>query len=187
MTWLTLAGGTGVMKSSDFYGLNHVTIALGTFPAGRHYIELLAGVSWAPVQETSTLSESLDGGISMVHLGLGYQYHTSPKHTFMSLYICAGLSYTYMWWSYKNPFEAMEYDEYGNPIGMETISSDGLSGFEIYIGLGANLVQTENFNLGAEVLPGLIAWLGETSEGFDNDVFDTFTYTRFKFFVRFGW
>ena len=81
----------------------------------------------------------------------------------------------------------MAYDEYGNALGMETISSDGLSGFEIYAGLGLNVVQTDGFQLGAEALPGLIAWGGETSEGFDNDVFHTFYYTKLKFFLRFGW
>ena len=105
----------------------------------------------------------------------------------MGLYLCAGLGYTYMRWSYKNPFQAMAYGEYGDELGMDTISSDGLSGFELYTGLGLNLVQTEGFQLGAEALPGLIIWGGETSEGFDNDVFDTFYYTKLKIFLRFGW
>lgn len=187
LNWFTLAGGTGLLKEDDFFGLNHFNLAIGTYLEERHYLELAAGISWAPVQETSLLSESLDGGVTLLQLGLGYKYYTTPRHTFMGLYLCAGLGYTYMRWSYKNPFEAMTYDEYGNALGMETISSDGLSGFEIYAGLGLNFVQTEEFQLGAEALPGLIAWGGETSEGFDNDVFDTFYYTKLKFFLRFGW
>ena len=54
----------------------------------------------------------------------------------------------------------MAYDEYGNEMGMDMISSDGASGFELYAGLGLNVVQTEGFQLGGEVLPGLIAWGG---------------------------
>jgi hypothetical protein len=185
--WFTLAGGTGLLREDDFYGLNHINLALGSYPAERHYVELIAGFSWAPVQETSLLNESLDGGVYLLQLGLGYKYYTTPPHTFMGFYLCGGLGYTYMRWSYKNPFEAMAYDEYGDALGMETISSDGLSGFEIYVGLGLNVVQTDGFQLGGEVLPGLIAWGGETSEGFDNDVFDTFYYTKLKFFIRFGW
>ena len=187
LNWFTLAGGTGLLKEDDFFGLNHFNLAIGTYPEERHYLELAAGVSWAPVQETSLLSESLDSGVILLQLGLGYKYYTTPRHTFMGLYLCAGLGYTYMRWSYKNPFEAMTYDEYGDALGMETISSDGLSGFEIYAGLGLNVVQTDGFQLGAEALPGLIAWGGETSEGFDNDVFHTFYYTKLKFFLRFGW
>lgn len=185
--WFTVAGGTGLLKQDDFFGLNHFNLAIGTFPAEKHYLELAAGFSWAPVQETSLLSQSLDGGVILFHIGLGYNYYFTPEHTFMGIYLCAGLGYAYMRWSYKNPFEAMAYDENGNELGMETISSDGLSGFELYTGFGLNLVQTEGFQFGAKVLPGLIAWGGETSEGFDNDVFDTFYYTKLKLFIRIGW
>ena len=164
MTWFTLAGGTGVLKSDDFFGLSHFNLALGTYPQGQHYLELFAGFSWAPVQEISLLSESLDGGVTLLQIGLGYKYYTSPRHTFMSLYICAGLGYTYMAWSYKNPFEAMAYDDYDNEIGMETISGDGLSGFEIYTGLGLNLIQTESFQLGGEASHRACA-LGGRSNG----------------------
>jgi hypothetical protein len=186
-TWLTVAGGTGLLREEEFYGLNHFNLALGTFVAEKHYLELLAGIGSAPVQETSLLNESLDGGVLLLQLGAGYQYYLTPTHTFMGLYLRAGLGYAYMRWSYKNPFAAMAYDDYGNELGLETISSDGVSGFELYAGLGLNVVQTEGFQLGGEVLPGLIAWGGETSEGFDNDVFNTFYYTKLKVFVRFGW
>jgi hypothetical protein len=186
-TWLTIAGGTGLLREEDFYGLNHFNLALGTYLEERHYLELYAGLGSAPIQETSLLNESLDDGIVLFQLGLGYKFYTTPQHTFMGVYICAGLGYAYMRWSYKNPFEAMAYDEYGNELGMETISSDGVSGFEMYAGLGLNVVQTEKFQLGGEVLPGFIAWGGETSEGFDNDVFNTFYYTKLKIFIRIGW
>ena len=186
-TWFTVAGGSGLLREEDFYGLNHFNLALGAFLAERHFLELIAGIGSAPIQETSLLSESLEDGVLLLRLGAGYKFYTTPQHTFMGLYICAGLGYAYMRWSYKNPFEAMAYDEYGNELGMETIRSDGVSGFELYGGLGLNVIQTERFQLGGEVLPGLIAWGGETSEGFDNDVFNTFYYTKLKLFIRFGW
>ena len=184
--WFSLAGGTGLLKEDVFFGLNHGNLALGAFFEERQYFEFTAGISWAPVQETNRLSESIDDGVILLQIGLGYKYYLTPRHTFMGLSFSAGLGYTYMRWSYKNPFEAMAYDEYGYALGMETISSDGLSGFEIYAGVGLNIVQTETVQLGLEVLPGLIAWGGETSEGFDNDVFDAFYYTKFKISLRFG-
>ena len=187
LNWFTLSGGTGLLKKDDFFGLNHASLALGAYAAQRHYFEVYAGISWAPVQETSMLSESLDGGVTLLQIGAGYKFYATPRHTFLGLYLCAGLGYAYMRWSYKNPFEAMAYDENGNELGMDTISGDGLSGFEMFAGLGVNLVQSKNFQLGAEVLPGLITWGGETSEGFNNDVFDTFYYTKLKLSLRFGW
>ena len=187
LNWFTLSGGTGLLKKDDFFGLNHASLALGAYAAQRHYFEVYVGISWAPVQETSMLSESLDGGVTLLQIGGGYKFYTTPRHTFLGLYLCAGLGYAYMRWSYKNPFEAMAYDENGNELGMETISGDGVSGFEMFAGLGINLIQSKNFQLGAEVLPGLITWGGETSEGFNNDIFDTFYYTKLKLSLRFGW
>jgi len=187
LDWFTIAGGTGLVKNEDFYGFNHGNLAIGTFLEEKHYLELAVGFSWSPVQETSLLNESLDGGVNVFQIGVGYKYYLTPRHTFMGLYICGGLGYAYMRWSYKNPFQAMSYDEYGNELGYETISSDGLSGFEVYAGLGINILQTDGFQLGGEILPGAILWGGETSEGFDNDVFDNFTYSRLKIFLRFGW
>lgn len=186
-TWLTMAGGSGLLKKDDFYGLNHFNLALGVFVRQQHYLELTAGFGWAPVQEASLLNEALDGGIFLIHLGGAYRYYFTPSHTFMGFYLCAGMGYAYMHWSYKYPFEAMEYDEYGDELGMDTISSDGLSGFELYTGLGINLVQSKQFQFGAEALPGMILWGGSTSEGFDNDVIDNLYYTKFKIFIRFGW
>jgi hypothetical protein len=185
--WFTIAGGTGLLREENFYGLYHLNLAIGAFFAERHYIELLVGIDSAPVQESSLLSESLDDGVVLLHLDLGYKYYTTSKHTFMGLYLCGGLGYVYMIWSYKNPFEAIAYDEYGDELGLEMISSDGMSGFELYAGLGLNIIQTEAFQLGGEILPGLILWSGETSEGFDNDVFDNFYYIKLSVFIRFGW
>jgi len=185
--WLTIAAGTGLLKEEDYFGLIHFNLAYGGFLGRKHFVELAAGFNWAPLQETSLLSESLDDGVLLLQISLGYKYYLTPPHTFMGLYLCAGLGYTYMHWTYKNPFQAMTYDEYGDELGMETISADGLSGFEMYTGAGLNIVQTDGFQLGVEVLPGMILWSGETSEGFDNDIFETFYYTKLKFFLRFGW
>lgn len=186
-TWFSIAGGTGLLKRDDFYGLNHGNLAIGTFVAEKHYFELATGAAWAPVQKTSMFNESIDGGVVLLQINGCYKYHFTPRHTFLGLYAIAGLGYAYMRWTYKHPFEAMAYDEEGYELGMETISGDGLSGFEIFTGLGINLIQTESFQLGTELLPGAIFWGGETSEGFDNDVFNDFYYTKLRIALRFGW
>ncbi len=41
LDWFTIAGGTGLVKNEDFYGFNHGNLAIGTFFAEKHYLELL--------------------------------------------------------------------------------------------------------------------------------------------------
>jgi hypothetical protein len=184
--WLLVSGGTGFLESTEFYGLNHFNLGVGGYnQSGHHFLNLSAGFGWSPVQETSILNASLDGGINLLNIGLGYKYFVTSSHTLMGFYLSFGIHYNYMFWSYKNSIEAMAYDEYGNEIGMETISSDGLPGFEFYFGIGLNIIQSEGIQLGIEGSPGLILWLPETSEGFDNDVFGTFYYIKLKVVLSF--
>jgi hypothetical protein len=69
-----------------FYGLNHFNLAYGGFLKERHYLELAAELSLAPVQEASLLNESLESGVYLLQVGMGYKYYTTPRHTFMGFY-----------------------------------------------------------------------------------------------------
>ena len=90
-----------------------------------------------------------------------------------------------MFWEYKNPILADVYDEFDNVIDTEKIYMDDLGGIELYGGLGLNLVQTRGFQFGVELSPGVIFWWFETVEGFDNDVFDPFLYTKLTMVFNF--
>ena len=183
-TWFSLKGGTGIIKGKNFFGFNHFNIALGKFPIPQHRIEFNAGFALAPLQQTSILKKSLDGGVTLLNLGFNYKWFTTLQHTFMGQYFSFGLKYNYMIWKYKNPILADTYDEWGNVTGTEKITYDRLSGFEFYSGVGFHVLQVEAIQIGGEIAPGVIFWFGETSEGFENDVFSTFWYMKFKVLVN---
>jgi hypothetical protein len=183
--WFSIRGGTGILKGKDFFGLNHFNLALGTFPVPQNRMEFNAGFAWAPIVQTSVLKQSLDGGVILLNLGLNYKWFSTPGHTFLGQYFSFGFKYNYMIWSYKNPILADYYDDWGNYEGTDEISNDGLSGFEFYTGIGFHILQIKEFQIGSEISPGVIFWVWETAEGFENDVFSTFWYVKFKVLINF--
>ena len=150
-------------------------------------LNLHGGVYWAPVQATSELSQSIRGGVTMWILGVQGNLFATCDHTFMGLYGFAGGGLNYMHWSYQNDLIVHTYDDDGNITGMEIIDGDGLAGLETYLGLGWNVAQFKSLEIGASISPGAIWWIGETSEGFTNDVFDPFIYLKAGLHIKFKW
>ena len=171
--------GSGLLSSNDYYGLNHANAILGD---GEHsFFYFSGGFAWSPIQETSELSKSLDGSVKMLNVGIGYRGFTTPSYTFLGQYFAVGLNYNLLMWSYKNSIEKDVFDSYGNYTGTSTINGDILNGVELYGEIGLNLFQTDGLDLGMSISPGVILWMGATGEGFNNDVFDSFYYLKFKF------
>jgi hypothetical protein len=164
-------GGPGLIKGDDFFGLNHFNASIGTYLGEYHRLELFAGFAWAPVQKTSKLNKSLESGVLMLNAGINYKLFLTPKHTFLGQYVMLGAAYNKMFWSYKNSLQ----DEYGDIIG-----ADGLDGIEIFTGIGLHLIQTKIFQIGGEIVPGIVIWGWLTDEGFDNDVFSPFWEIKFR-------
>lgn len=165
-----MTGGTGLMKSNDFYGIHTFSLGLGGYFGEYNRGEIVVGGGWASVQETGTLGKSLDEGVLLLNAGLQYKKFTTPRHTLFGHYFLLGAGYTWMYWGYANPI----YDRYG------LIRSDSLSGVEFSTGMGFNLLQTDAFQFGGELVPSVILWWFDTAEGFRNDVFDPFLMLKFR-------
>jgi hypothetical protein len=175
---LGIYAGSGTMKSTTYYGMSTIGVSYEAFLSDykRFRVDGNLRASSIPIQQTSYLSESLDGGVLLLQAGGDLNYFTTPLHTFMGHYFFFGCHYTYMGWSYKNAIYADEYDDYGNKIGAEKIESDALQGLDFSLGMGWNPVQVKWFNIGFEVSPGAILWDTSTEKGFDNDVFPILAY-----------
>ena len=184
--WISAKGGTGIQRSNDFFGLNHLSISTGGYCARQSLLQISAGIGWSPLQKTSKLNQSIKNGITLLNIGLEYKKFTTPHYTFLGQYFLFGMNYNVMYWRYKNPIKADVYDYWGNVLYTEYIRSDWLSGIELFTGIGFNIVQTHNTHLGFEITPGIILWGFHTYEGFDNDVFDPFLYVKFKLLCSFG-
>jgi hypothetical protein len=161
---------SGTLRGGDYYGSYGGSISLGlaSFKGVRPtVISLEAGFLSSPIQETSKLRHSLDGGVDVFKFGLNVQKYTTPYFTFMGHYFEGGFNRSLLAWEYKNDL----IDENGVRIYM-----DNLDGYDLYIGTGWNPMQFKFMEVGLGVRLGVIVWEDETSEGFHNDVFGTFEY-----------
>lgn len=172
----SLTGGTGFIGGEDFYGTKHFSVSIGDYVSEYQRFELFGQVLWAPVKETSELDQSIEDGIFMIGAGINYKWFTTPRHTFLGQYFILGAAVNEMFWSYENTIMVEDGEEIG---------SDHITGLELTAGLGVHLVQTQDVQIGVEVLPNIMFWGFTTSEGFSNDVFSHFTGVKFRVTVTF--
>ncbi len=187
--------GTGMLSKDSFFGMTSFSFCLEQFYKSRRSAFIELGGFYSPLQtvesdefdpESDTIVQALDGGIFSLYAQIRLRFYTTPKHTFLGNYFSLGGGVHWMFWNYKNELEIIEYDEYDNPTGTDTVSSDQLWGFDLNGSAGINLIQAEHFVLGAEFIPGIIIWGPETNQGFTNDVFAPFFYlrTNFNFMIK---
>lgn len=179
--WISTKFSSGLMKSEHFYGFHQFNLGIGGYISEKNWLNTVAGYSYSPVQETSELHSSIDGGVHLLNIGVEWKLFTTPEYTFMGNYFLFGTGLDFMGWSYKNA--VLAYDDFGNE---EWIDSDLLQGYEFYTGVGFNLLNPYNVQFGLELSPGVILWHWRTSEGFDNDLFDPFLYLKLKAVINFG-
>jgi len=165
------SGGVGPMKSEDFAPITRMDIFVGTYIGKHSRWELHLGGSWAPINDTSELDKSLTDGVFLLNAGLDYKWFASSRKVFLTPYVILGGAYNIMWWSYENPI--ITFDG-------EKISGDDVDGIEIHAGVGLQLAQTRQFQIGVEVVPSLIIWGPTTGQGFENDVFRDFSLIMFR-------
>jgi hypothetical protein len=188
--WLGMKFGTGIMSTESFYGVTSFVLTGNQFIGDKRSLSFDLGLDYSPLQTTRSVNfdpeedrivKALDGGVITLFAGMNYRFYTTPKHTFIGNYFSAGAGVKSMFWSYKNPVEISEYDESGNFLGTETVSSDQLWGFDLNAALGLNYIQFRHFRLGVEFNPGFTIWGFNTREGFSNDIFDPFWYFKTNF------
>jgi hypothetical protein len=178
--------GSGIVSSNEMYGLSSFGIEYSTLIDRRYRADINAGLSIAPIQETGSLSRSIDGGIGIFEIKVQVRFPVTPNYTWIGQYFLIGGGMNYMLWKYRNPFSAPVYNSFGIQSGQETISSDMMKGIDLFCGLGMDLSQNLPLHIVGEVRPGIILWTGTTEEGFENDVFPNFAYLQFLFRCSFG-
>lgn len=177
---------TGLLSSSDFYGLTSVGVNFGIPVENSFLAELNLSYTYSPVQDASALAQSLSDGVSIYEAGVTVRIPTTPAFTFIGHYFLIGSGVNIMAWDYKNSFQAPVFDNNGNKTGTETISSDQLNGFNLFIGTGIDLTQTLPIHFIGEIIPGIILWKDATINGFDNDIFSPFFYIQCKLKFNLG-
>lgn len=164
--------GIGYVGNEEFQTINHFHLTIGGYIEERKSLHFSIGLNLIDVNSDHKLSESIKNTIWVGELDLEYRGFITPDYTFFGNYFLAGIGYNLMGWNYRNPIEAVTYDDYGNIEDTEEITSDALSGGNLYFGTGFNALQIKGFHLGVELVTGVYLWGLYTSQGFENDVYD---------------
>jgi hypothetical protein len=106
----------------------------------------------------------------MLEGGLAYRYYFTPAHTFLSPYISANAAYQVLSWDYRNPVI----------VNGDTITSDSLNGGGGYVGLGVAINRNKRLSFFGEAGVGGTLFVGDTYQGFNNDVFSDYGYFNLK-------
>ena len=106
----------------------------------------------------------------MFELGLAYRYYLTPAHAFVSPYISLNGALQSLQWDYRNPVY----------VNDNTITSDSLTGVGGYAGLGVAFNRNSHLSFFGEAGFGGTVFQAQTTQGFNNDVFDNFGYFSVK-------
>jgi hypothetical protein len=106
----------------------------------------------------------------MFELGLAYRYYFTPAHAFVSPYVSVNAALQSLQWDYRNPVN----------VNGSQITSDSLNGVGGYAGFGVAFNRNSHLSFFGEAGFGGTLFQGQTTQGFNNDVFDNFGYFTVK-------
>jgi hypothetical protein len=178
--------GSGMVSSGDLYGLSEFFLSWSFL----HKEDIVVSASLAfqdiPLQKTSALNASLDGGLFLLGIAMDVRWYRTPDYTFIGHYLSGGVGLYGLFWEYRNELELPHYDSEGYFTGYELVKHDVLGALDLHGGLGLDLGQIWSVNLEGELSPGFVFGLGRTMKGFDNDVFKPFLYAKLRVSIRFA-
>jgi hypothetical protein len=178
--------GSGMVSSGDLFGMSEFYLSWSPSSEGNVAVSGYVAFQDIPLQKTSALNASLDGGLFFAGVGADMRWYRTPHYTFIGHYLSAGVGLYGLFWEYKNEIELPTYDEDGNFKGYERIKRDVLGALDLHGGIGFDLGQVWHVNLEGEISPGLVFGLGRTLNDCDNDVFKPFFYLKMRVAVRFA-
>jgi hypothetical protein len=120
--------------------------------------------------ESGSLPDRATKNAWMLELGLAYRRYFNLPHAFISPYLSANAAVQALCWGYRNPVY----------VDGHWVDSDSLGGFGGYVGFGVACKRNSHLNFFAEAGVGGTTFVGETVEGFHNDVFSDFGYFSVK-------
>jgi hypothetical protein len=106
----------------------------------------------------------------MLEAGFAYRRYLTPPHAFISPYVTASVACQLLSWDYRNPVY----------VNSDTVQSDSLEGVGGYAGFGVSLKRNSHLSFFGEAGFGGTLFVGETAQGFNNDVFKNFGYFSMK-------
>jgi hypothetical protein len=185
--YLGLRVQSGLLYSSHYSNITGFSVALARHGKSKHRDAFKVGAAVIPTTAESDLGGSI-GDIFQLHLGYQHRWYSTPDYTWMGLFLLAGFNVKLMFWSYRNAVYSNVYDEDGNLIETDKVTTDGLPGLLVDLGCGWSMLQGKYFKASLELIAGGTLYSPSTLEGFNNDVFvaDAYIKAVFEILLKLG-
>jgi hypothetical protein len=166
----------GLKMFSSLIELGHYSsftggsIDYGAYSGWNNRHSLSLGYGLLPVSGNSDLFGSIK---NTGQFQITYQYcrYAPFGISFENLYAKLEGTPSLRYWTYRNPVYSDIIDDDGNVIETEEITGDGLFGFSFGLGMGFSFINLKHFETIIDGTFGLTLFSGETTRGFENDVF----------------
>ncbi len=165
---LRIAG--GLTYSSHYGSVTGVSFVWASHYDRQRRAALHAGAALLSAREDSDLPGSIRD-LFQLHLGYQHRFYFTPDHTFAGIFVPVDFEVKSVFWKYRNDVFSQVYNERGDYLYTDSISSDGLWGVSLGSGIGLSLIQTRWLRLTGEASCGATLYGFRTHEGFSNDVF----------------
>ena len=162
--FLLFRGGSSLTGGLHFENPLDLEILLGTSRDTLLGYYLFGGLKTLRVRRDDSLYESIKSRPFILQGGLELRYYPVKTWIYFLPYLTGSMSGFVMFWNYQNALTA----------GSDTFKSDSLSGLGLDLGVGIDLIQTDTFQAGIQLLPQAFLFGEETSQGFNNDIFNTY-------------
>lgn len=164
---INLRSGTDIMQFGlDIGGTYSENKSIGC-DLGIGQLSLLSG---------HKLSKGFKKDMLLMNASLKYSKAYTPEYTFLGAHYTIGIGPSLLYYKFRNSI----YDDDGDKI-----SSDFVTGVNIFFGLGGLVFNPENIKITADFVGGIHLWNDTTFQDFENDVFKPSPYILFKLGLQF--
>ena len=158
-----------VPLNGDIQSLTRFTLTPFTIENNHNFLGLYVAGDIVELQPGSLPDRAVNNSW-MLESGISYRYYFTPAHTFFSPYLSANVGYQLLRWDYRNAII----------VNGDTITSDSLDAVGGYAGLGIAIKRNSHLSFFGEAGFGGTVFVGDTYQGFYNDVFSDFGYFTVK-------
>lgn len=173
--WIGLGFGGGFCATGHYESMIGGAITFGKAIGDNGWLELSAGYTATPLQQTSLLRESINDNPGMLSFAGNARAFLTSADQPVRYYVLFGLGMDFLLWTYDEPINTANDEG-----GVDYVYDDAVPGIDIHLGIGFMLHRESGVLVFAELVPGVKLWFDETSNGFTNDLFSNYGYAVLK-------
>jgi hypothetical protein len=173
--WIGLEFSGGFCATGNYQSMIGGAITYGKAMGDNGWVELSAGYTVTPLQQSSPLRETINENPGMFFVGVRARAFLSPADRPVRHHLLFGMGVDFLLWTYNTPINVAEAEG-----SVKYVSDDSLPGLDFHFGLGFTMFRESGMIVTAELVPGVKLWFDETRNGFTNDLFSSYGFVVLK-------